>query len=40
MIDVIIKIVTIIVLLTMLVGICLFFYSIVTAPLIPDEEKI
>lgn len=40
MIDIIIKIVTIIVLLTMLVGICLFFYSIATAPLIPDEEKI
>ena len=38
--DVIIKIVIIITLLTILVGICLFFYSVVTAPLIPDEEKI
>jgi hypothetical protein len=40
MIDVVIKIVTIIVLLNMLVGICLFFYFIATAPLIPDEEEI
>ena len=40
MIDIIIKIVTVIVLLTVLVGICLFFYSIATAPFIPDEEEI